>query len=224
MPDDNPSPFAPRCSANARKCGEGKLFDGFLELAKGCDVCGLDYGFADSGDGPAVFVTLLAGFVVLGLALWVEIDLRAAFLGSSRHFPAFDRHRLPRHAQAIEKRDGRGAIPSQGRGRPAGKVSFLRRNALLLLSALIGVGLLSGLGVWQLQRLAWKEDMLAQIAARRDAPPQLLPPQKEWSSLKPDDYDYRHVTVRGTFDHARESYLFRASATGAEGGGPAMKS
>ena len=36
-------------------------------------MCGLDLAFADAGDGPAVFVTLIAGFVVLGAALWVEL-------------------------------------------------------------------------------------------------------------------------------------------------------
>ncbi len=50
-------------------------------------------------------------------------------------------------------------------------MSFLRRHSLLLVCALIGMGLLSGLGVWQLQRLAWKESVLAQISSRRDAPP-----------------------------------------------------
>jgi uncharacterized protein (DUF983 family) len=61
------------------RCGEGKLFLGFLKLAPACDACGLDYRFADSGDGPAVFVTLLAGFVVLGTALWVEIKYEPPF-------------------------------------------------------------------------------------------------------------------------------------------------
>ncbi len=46
---------------------------GYLALAPRCDVCGLDYRFADSGDGPAVFVILVTGFVVVGLALIVEI-------------------------------------------------------------------------------------------------------------------------------------------------------
>jgi surfeit locus 1 family protein len=99
-------------------------------------------------------------------------------------------------------------------------VSFLHRHFLLLACALIGMGLLSGLGVWQLQRLAWKETVLAQISARRDALPQALPPQKDWAKVNPDDYDYRHVIMRGVFDHARESFLFRASATGAAGEGP----
>jgi uncharacterized protein (DUF983 family) len=49
------------------------MFSGFLNLAPACDSCGLDYGFADSGDGPAVFVTLIAGFLVLGVALAVDI-------------------------------------------------------------------------------------------------------------------------------------------------------
>ena len=56
------------------RCGEGKLFSGFLTVAPRCTQCDLDYKFADSGDGPAVFVILLAGFVVVGLLLWTEIN------------------------------------------------------------------------------------------------------------------------------------------------------
>ncbi len=55
------------------RCGEGRLFKGFLSLAPRCGTCGLDYSFADAGDGPAVFVILLIGFVVVGLALWMEV-------------------------------------------------------------------------------------------------------------------------------------------------------
>jgi uncharacterized protein (DUF983 family) len=58
-----------RCPA----CHRGKLYSGFLTLAPKCDRCGLDYAFADSGDGPAVFVILVTGFVVTGLALVTEI-------------------------------------------------------------------------------------------------------------------------------------------------------
>lgn len=55
------------------RCGEGRLFSGFLAVATRCGVCGLDYDFADSGDGPAVFVILIMGFVIVGLALWFEV-------------------------------------------------------------------------------------------------------------------------------------------------------
>src|SRR5262245_50293386 len=55
------------------RCGEGKLFSGFLSLRPSCSACGLDYSFIDAGDGPAVFVILFAGFVVVGAALVVEM-------------------------------------------------------------------------------------------------------------------------------------------------------
>jgi uncharacterized protein (DUF983 family) len=54
------------------RCGEGRLFNGFLEVAPRCPACGLDFSFADSGDGPAVFIMMIVGFIVVGLALFVE--------------------------------------------------------------------------------------------------------------------------------------------------------
>ena len=49
------------------------MFRGYLALQPQCEACGLDFSFADSGDGPAVFVTLIAGFLVLGVALMVDV-------------------------------------------------------------------------------------------------------------------------------------------------------
>jgi uncharacterized protein (DUF983 family) len=49
------------------------MFSGFLGLKPRCEACGLDYSFIDAGDGPAVFVILFAGFVVVGAALVAEI-------------------------------------------------------------------------------------------------------------------------------------------------------
>ncbi len=62
-------------SGRCPRCGEGRLFSGFLTIGKRCGVCGLDYDFADAGDGPAVFVILIIGFIVVGLALWMEVTL-----------------------------------------------------------------------------------------------------------------------------------------------------
>ena len=56
------------------RCGEGKLFAGYLNLKDRCGVCGLDNSFADAGDGPAIFVMLIVGFIVVGLALWMEVN------------------------------------------------------------------------------------------------------------------------------------------------------
>ncbi|MGA2794662.1 MAG: DUF983 domain-containing protein [Roseiarcus sp.] len=60
-------------SGRCPRCGDGRLFSGFVSVAPRCEVCGLDYSFADAGDGPAVFVALFGGFIVLGAALWTEI-------------------------------------------------------------------------------------------------------------------------------------------------------
>ncbi len=49
------------------------MLTGFVNVAPRCEACGLDFKFADAGDGPAVFVTLFAGFIVLGMALWTEL-------------------------------------------------------------------------------------------------------------------------------------------------------
>ena len=45
-------------------CGEGPLFEGFLKVTARCEACGFDLSKSDSGDGPAVFVILIAGFLV----------------------------------------------------------------------------------------------------------------------------------------------------------------
>ncbi len=57
------------------RCGQGKLFDGFLKVKPACANCDLDLAFADSGDGPVVFVILIVGFIVVGSALWMEVNI-----------------------------------------------------------------------------------------------------------------------------------------------------
>jgi uncharacterized protein (DUF983 family) len=66
-------------SCRCPRCGQGKLFQGFLALRPRCEGCGLDFGFADSGDGPAVFIMFLAGFIVVGAALITEVLYQPAF-------------------------------------------------------------------------------------------------------------------------------------------------
>src|SRR5260370_20809819 len=67
-------PIGRGLSGRCPRCGNGKLFQGFLTLAPRCERCGLDYSFADSGDGPAIFVILFAGFIVAGGALLGEVQ------------------------------------------------------------------------------------------------------------------------------------------------------
>jgi uncharacterized protein (DUF983 family) len=61
------------------RCGKGKLYAGFLDLRPACESCGLDYTFIDTGDGPAIFIIMLAGAVVVTCALIVEVKYQPPF-------------------------------------------------------------------------------------------------------------------------------------------------
>lgn len=77
MNDDDFYPSIPPFGAGIRgqcpRCGQGHMFSGFLKLADKCNPCGLEFDFADSGDGPAVFIMLVVGFVIVAAALFVEV-------------------------------------------------------------------------------------------------------------------------------------------------------
>lgn len=61
------------------RCGEERLLSGYLTPASRCEQCGLDFSSVEAGDGPAVFVILIAGFVVVGLVLVTEIFWRPPY-------------------------------------------------------------------------------------------------------------------------------------------------
>lgn len=65
-----PSSVSTGLRCRCPRCGQGKLFRGFLTVADACDRCGLDYGFADPADGPAFFVMSGVGIVVTFLWAW----------------------------------------------------------------------------------------------------------------------------------------------------------
>lgn len=67
------------------RCGRGKLFAGYLKVQPACEVCGLDFEFADAGDGPAFFVMSIVGFlavvVVFGLLAMGVVAGAALIIG-----------------------------------------------------------------------------------------------------------------------------------------------
>jgi surfeit locus 1 family protein len=102
---------------------------------------------------------------------------------------------------------------------------LLRGKRLLwpTLFSLTGLAVLSGLGTWQMQRKAWKEELIQMIQARSAAAP--LPPET-WRELRCEradrvglarSCDYTAVWLRGRFDHASERHVF-ASIPRQQGG------
>lgn len=70
-----PTPFNVGLRNCCPRCGEGKLFVSILKPGQKCMNCDLDYEFIDAGDGPAVFVILIIGFVVTGMAMILQNTL-----------------------------------------------------------------------------------------------------------------------------------------------------
>ncbi|MGQ9367314.1 DUF983 domain-containing protein [Azospirillum sp. ST 5-10] len=71
----NVSPFTAGLRCACPRCGKGRLFKGFLTVAEHCSVCGLDLARHDSGDGPAVFLIFILGFLVVPVALIVSMNV-----------------------------------------------------------------------------------------------------------------------------------------------------
>ena len=67
------SPLQTGLRGRCPRCGKGHLFDGFLKIRPSCEVCGLDYSFADPADGPAFFVMMFVCVPAVAFPLWLEL-------------------------------------------------------------------------------------------------------------------------------------------------------
>ncbi|MET0210901.1 MAG: SURF1 family protein [Variovorax sp.] len=83
--------------------------------------------------------------------------------------------------------------------------------ALLALAAFAG---LVALGTWQLERRAWKHDLIARVDARVHAAPVAPPARERWSRVDAASDEYRHVRTSGVFLHDRETLVQAVTALG----------
>jgi len=74
-----PSPYSTGLLCRCPRCGKGKLFDGFLTLKPECDSCGLNFTFANVGDGATIFVIMIAGAIVVTAALFTEVNYQPPY-------------------------------------------------------------------------------------------------------------------------------------------------
>jgi uncharacterized protein (DUF983 family) len=68
-PSRYPSPWATGWKGRCPRCGEGRLYSGFLKVAPSCGVCGLDLSREDAGDGAVPFLILLIGAIGVGFGM-----------------------------------------------------------------------------------------------------------------------------------------------------------
>ena len=172
--------------------------------------CGLDYAFIDSGDGPAIFIIMIAGAIVVGCGADRRDQIPAAVLAARRAVAAADSRDHAAADALDEVAADRAAVPSQGRGRPADRSraemtrdSATRRGvAGFGIFTLAMVALCVGLGVWQLQRRVEKHALIAALTERLAAAPGALPPPAQWSALTPARDEFRRVRFAATYQPA----------------------
>jgi len=72
---------------------------------------------------------------------------------------------------------------------------------------LFGALLFTALGIWQVQRLFWKRDLIARVTTRIHLPPVAMPAQPEWATLDVKAAEYTRVKATGVFLHDRETLV-----------------
>ncbi len=76
-------------SGRCPRCGQGRLFSGYLEVAEKCQACGLGFSGHDAADGPAVLIIMLLGFVMAGLVFLLEFHYAPPFWVHAVIWPPF---------------------------------------------------------------------------------------------------------------------------------------
>ncbi|NYJ13720.1 surfeit locus 1 family protein [Rhizobium leguminosarum] len=73
---------------------------------------------------------------------------------------------------------------------------------------------LAALGTWQVQRLAWKRDLIARVGERVHAAPVPAPAQADWGKVNAADDEYRRVTATGTLANDKETLVYASTVLG----------
>jgi len=81
------------------------------------------------------------------------------------------------------------------------------RRAAFAAAALIAALGLAALGVWQIERRAWKHELVAAVDARIHAAPVPAPGPARWDAVNARDDAYQRVAATGTFRHDRETLV-----------------
>lgn len=90
------------------------------------------------------------------------------------------------------------------------------RRAAFAAAALVLTACLVALGVWQLERRAWKHELITAVETRIHAEPVAAPGPSEWQAVSAASHAYRRVRATGRFDHDRETLV--QAVTGRGGG------
>lgn len=96
----------------------------------------------------------------------------------------------------------------------------VRKHSRFFLGSMVVLGavfflLFAGLGVWQVERLQWKLDLIARVDARIHAEPVAAPGKDDWANVNVKDDEYRHVTLTGAYLNDRQVLVHALTERGA---------
>jgi surfeit locus 1 family protein len=94
---------------------------------------------------------------------------------------------------------------------PRGTVTL----SVLAVVAILGIAGFLALGIWQVERRAWKLDLIARVDQRSHAAPAAAPGPAAWLAISRNDDEYRRVTVAGTFLPGKDTLVQAVSDLGA---------
>jgi surfeit locus 1 family protein len=89
-----------------------------------------------------------------------------------------------------------------------------RRRGLIepTVFTLVGIAILIGLGIWQLDRRVWKENLILTVSTRIAKPPTDLPPRASWDRLVPEGSEYTRVAFTAEFLAGQEALVYSAGS------------
>ena len=99
-------------------------------------------------------------------------------------------------------------------GNDAGKPVSRSSTTLVIVLAFSLFAILIALGTWQVQRRAWKLDLIERVEQRVHAAPVTAPERDQWPQIRTAIDEYRHVRITGTFLHDRETLVQASTVQG----------
>ena len=81
------------------------------------------------------------------------------------------------------------------------------------IATIVAIAVLVGLGLWQIERKAWKEALIDTLTRRLSAPATDLPPRTAWTKLDSDQEEFRHVTFSAEFLAGRDALVYSSGSS-----------
>jgi surfeit locus 1 family protein len=95
------------------------------------------------------------------------------------------------------------------------------RSGLFAIFTMVMIGVLVALGTWQMERLAWKRGLIAELNTKLSAQPIELPLRERWSGLTPAADEFRRVAFPAEFVPGEEALVYSSgSALRPDAAGP----